>query len=152
MARRSGLALVNSSIHPLWCTIILTLSGGWEFSDAGPTHQTWSLMASSKANRQAFISSLLEFLKKWDFAGVDIDWEWPGSDTRGGNAAVDKQNQVDLMKELRAALGSRGLSVVLPAQYAYLQNMDPKALEGSVDAFNVLAYDLHGVSGPPPSL
>ncbi|KAJ4402691.1 hypothetical protein N0V91_007066 [Didymella pomorum] len=118
--------------------------GGWEFSDAGPTHQTWSLMASSKANRQAFISSLLEFLKKWDFAGVDIDWEWPGSDTRGGNAAIDKQNQVDLMKELRAALGSRGLSVVLPAQYAYLQNMDPKALEGSVDAFNVLAYDLHG--------
>ena len=85
-------------------------------------------------------------LEKWDFAGVDIDWEWPGSDTRGGNAAIDKQNQVYLMKELRAALGSRGLSVVLPAQYAYLQMMDPKALEGSVDAFNVLAYDLHGVS------
>ncbi|KAJ4376774.1 hypothetical protein N0V86_006892 [Didymella sp. IMI 355093] len=118
--------------------------GGWEFSDAGPTHQTWSLMASSKNNRQAFISSLLDFLKKWDFAGVDIDWEWPGADTRGGNTAIDKQNQVDLMKELRATLGSRGLSVVLPAQYAYLQNLDPKALQGSIDAFNVLAYDLHG--------
>lgn len=109
-------------------------------------------MASSKANRQVFISSLLDFLKKWDFAGVDIDWEWPGSDTRGGNPAIDKQNQVDLMKELRAALGSRGLSIVLPAQYAYLQHLDPKALEGYVDAFNVLAHDLHGVSISSPIL
>lgn len=106
-------------------------------------------MASSKSNRQTFISSLLEFLKKWNFAGVDIDWEWPGANTRGGNAAIDKQNQVNLMKELRTALGFRGLSVVLPAQYAYLQYMDPKALQESVSAFNVLSYDLHGVSVPP---
>lgn len=103
-------------------------------------------MASSKANRQGFISSLLDFLEKWKFAGVDIDWEWPGAGNRGGNPAIDKQNHVSLMKELREALGSRGLSVVLPAQYEYLKNLDPKALEGSVDAFNVLAYDLHGVS------
>ncbi|KAF1922681.1 glycoside hydrolase family 18 protein [Didymella exigua CBS 183.55] len=118
--------------------------GGWEFSDAGATQHTWSRMASSKANRSAFISSLLDFLKKWDFSGVDIDWEWPGAESRGGNPAIDKQNQIDLMKDLREALGSRGLSVVLPAQYGYLKNLDPKALEGSVDAFNVLSYDLHG--------
>lgn len=106
-------------------------------------------MASSKSNRGVFISSLLEFLDKWKFAGVDIDWEWPGTESRGGDPSIDKQNQVSLMKELRAALGSRGLSVVLPTQYEYLKHLDPKALENEADFFNVLAYDLHGVSPTP---
>ncbi|KAJ4983451.1 hypothetical protein SVAN01_11059 [Stagonosporopsis vannaccii] len=118
--------------------------GGWEFSDAGATRHTWSNMASSKNNRNAFLVSLLKFLDRWDFAGVDIDWEWPGAETRGGNSTIDKQNHVDLMKELREALGPRGLGVVMPAQYEYLKHLDPKALESSVDFFNVLAYDLHG--------
>ncbi|KAJ8114497.1 hypothetical protein OPT61_g3630 [Boeremia exigua] len=118
--------------------------GGWEFSDAGATRHTWSEMANSKTNRDLFIASLLEFLNKWAFQGVDIDWEWPGTESRGGNPAIDKQNQVQLMEQLRKALESRGLSVVLPAQYEYLKHLDPKAMESSVDFFNVLAYDLHG--------
>ncbi|XPS75899.1 Chitinase [Ascochyta lentis] len=118
--------------------------GGWEFSDAGATRNTWSQMASSKTNRAAFISSLQKFLDKWNFRGVDIDWEWPGAESRGGNPAIDMRNQIDLMVELRQALGSRGLSVVLPAQYEYLKHLDPKALEAQVDHFNVLSYDLHG--------
>ncbi|KAJ4313602.1 hypothetical protein N0V94_006872 [Neodidymelliopsis sp. IMI 364377] len=118
--------------------------GGWEFSDAGVTRHTWSEMASTKSNRSAFIASLLRFLDKWNFQGVDIDWEWPGAESRGGNPAIDKRNQIDLMVELRQSLGSRGLSVVLPAQYEYLKNLDPKALEAQVDYFNVLSYDLHG--------
>lgn len=120
--------------------------GGWEFSDAGATRHTWSQMASTKTNRDAFVVSLLKFLEKWDFAGVDIDWEWPGAETRGGNPAIDMRNQIELMVELRKSLGSRGLSVVLPAQYEYLKYLDPKALEAQVDFFNLLAYDLHGVS------
>lgn len=103
-------------------------------------------MASSKTNREAFIASLLNFLNKWDFAGVDIDWEWPGAESRGGNPAIDKQNQIDLMKELREALGSRGLSTVAPAQFEYLKHLDPKVFGPSVDFFNILAYDLHGAS------
>ncbi|KZM28624.1 chitinase [Ascochyta rabiei] len=118
--------------------------GGWEFSDTGATRYTWSQMASTKTNRAAFISSLQQFLEKWSFRGVDIDWEWPGAESRGGNPAIDMRNQIDLMIELRQALGSRGLSLVLPAQYEYLKHLDPKALEAQVDHFNVLSYDLHG--------
>ncbi|KAF2124648.1 glycoside hydrolase family 18 protein, partial [Dothidotthia symphoricarpi CBS 119687] len=119
--------------------------GGWEFSDPSErTHHTWSELASSKENRKAFIDSLKQFLAKWNFRGVDIDWEWPGAETRGGNPS-DMRNHIDLLVELRQALGSSwGLSVVLPAQYLYLKNLDPKALEAQVDFFNVLAYDLHG--------
>lgn len=123
--------------------------GGWEFSDARSTTHTWSQMASSKENRDAFTVSLLKFLDKWNFAGVDIDWEWPGAENRGGDPSIDKQNYASLMTELRTALGKRGLAVALPAQGEYLKQFDLKALEAQVDWFNVLTYDLQGVSSKP---
>lgn len=46
--------------------------GGYDFSDPGPTRTAWSDMASSQANRAAFISSLRDFLDKYGFQGVDI--------------------------------------------------------------------------------
>jgi GH18 family chitinase len=108
-------------------------------------------MTSSKENRDAFTASLLKFLDKWNFAGVDIDWEWPGASNRGGDPSTIKQNYVSLMTELRTALGKRGLAVALPSQGEYLKQFDLKALEAQVDWFNVLTYDLHGVSLDPRS-
>lgn len=49
--------------------------GGWAFSDPGPTHTTWSDMASTKETRAQFITSLKAFLDMHKFDGVDIDWE-----------------------------------------------------------------------------
>jgi hypothetical protein len=119
--------------------------GGWEFSNPGPTRRTWSQMASTKENRHAFIESLGQFLAKWQFQGVDIHWQWPGAESRGGNPAVDTQNLVSLMTELRQGLGNNyGISIALPAQYEYLKVMNPKAIEAYVDWFNMLTYDLHG--------
>ncbi|KAF2845251.1 glycoside hydrolase family 18 protein, partial [Plenodomus tracheiphilus IPT5] len=118
--------------------------GGWEFSDPGATRYTWSNMTSKQENRNAFIESFQQFISKWKFTGIDIDWEWPGSSDRGGNAA-DKENQVAFVAELRKAMGSDfTISVVIPAQYDYLKNMDPTGLEAQVDWLNILAYDLHG--------
>jgi hypothetical protein len=119
--------------------------GGWEFSNPGPTRRTWSQMASTKENRHAFIKSLGQFLAKWQFQGVDIHWQWPGAESRGGNPAVDTQNLVALMTELRQGLGNNfGISIALPAQYEYLKAMNPKAIEAYVDWFSMLTYDLHG--------
>lgn len=67
--------------------------GGWEFNDEGETRTTFSDMASSQANRKAFISSTLDLLKEYGFQGVDIDWEWPAAGNRGGRPA-DTRNQV----------------------------------------------------------
>jgi GH18 family chitinase len=118
--------------------------GGFEFSDAGATHYTWSDMTSTKANRKAFISSLQQFLTKWNFRGVDIDWEWPGHESRGGRPQ-DGANQVEFLKEIRQTLGSGlGLGVVVPAQYEYMKNLDAKSLESQVDWLTILTYDLHG--------
>jgi GH18 family chitinase len=118
--------------------------GGWEFSDPGSTRTTWSDMTSSKENRKAFIDSFQQFVKKWGFKGVDIDWEWPAAPERGGNSA-DTSNQVSLLSEIRQQMGDGfGISVVLPAQLDYLRNMDVKGLEAQADWLNVLTYDLHG--------
>lgn len=32
-------------------------------------------MSSSAANRQAFVTSLIQFMDTYGFDGVDIDWE-----------------------------------------------------------------------------
>jgi len=118
--------------------------GGWEHSDPGDTHYTWSEMTSGKENRGAFIDSLQSFVKKWKFSGIEIHWEWPGSSARGGNPD-DSKNLVALMTELREVMGSDfSISVMIPAQYEYLKNMDPTGLEAVADWLTILTYDLHG--------
>jgi chitinase len=78
--------------------------GGWSFTDPGPTRSAFSDMTSSSGNRQQFITGLLAFMNHYSFDGVDLDWEYPRADDRGGVTA-DAANYVSLVTELRAALG-----------------------------------------------
>lgn len=87
--------------------------GGFDFSDDGPTHTTWSDLCSSPSNRAAFISSLVDFMDKWGFQGVDLDWEFPGQPGRGGNPE-DTANLASLIAEMRAKFGRKyGISLAL---------------------------------------
>lgn len=121
--------------------------GGWSFNDATNipnTRTAFSDMVSTKANRQAFIASLSNFLRTYNFDGVDIDWEYPSADDRGGVKA-DKANFVTFLQELRSAFGSRyGISLTLPASFWYLQGFDIKAIQHYVDWMNMMSYDIHG--------
>lgn len=83
--------------------------GGWSFNDdtnSPNTRTAFSDMASTAANRQTFIRSLMNFMSNYGFDGVDIDWEYPGADDRGGKPA-DTQNFVALLKEMRAAFAGK---------------------------------------------
>jgi chitinase len=92
---------------------------------------------------------------------ADKPKEYPGADDRGGQPS-DTQNYVTLLQELKAALGSKGLTATLPTSYWYLRHFDLKSAQKSVDwcvhvslvdafwpeltrvRFNLMAYDLHG--------
>ncbi len=71
--------------------------GGWTDSHNGTKY---SDMVASPVNRKTFIDSVLAFLDKYKFDGMDIDWEYPSS-------ASDKAGLAELMKELRAAFDLR---------------------------------------------
>ncbi|KAI0096381.1 hypothetical protein GGR51DRAFT_568416 [Nemania sp. FL0031] len=119
--------------------------GGWSFTDPGPTRTAFSDMTSTSANRQAFIKGLISFMEQYGFDGVDLDWEYPQADDRGGVTA-DMANYVTLVKDLRTAFGNRyGISMTLPTSYWYLQHFDLGNIQSNVDWFNFMTYDLHGV-------
>ncbi|OGM49597.1 hypothetical protein ABOM_001631, partial [Aspergillus bombycis] len=95
--------LIASSLKA-WISI-----GGWAFNDAtnAPNTQTaFSDMAGSAAGRQKFAQSLINFMATWGFDGVDLDWEYPGADDRGGITA-DTANFVLLLKDLKEAFGGQ---------------------------------------------
>ncbi|OBT81990.1 hypothetical protein VE02_09311 [Pseudogymnoascus sp. 03VT05] len=118
--------------------------GGWSFTDPGTTRTAFSDMSSTSTNRQAFIQGLMTFMDTYGFDGVDIDWEYPAADDRGGVPA-DTVNFVSLLKDMRSAFGtSYGLSVTLPTSYWYLQHFDLEGMAKLVDWFNLMSYDLHG--------
>ncbi|NND79717.1 MAG: chitinase, partial [Maribacter sp.] len=79
---------------------VMIACGGWGadgFSD----------MAHTAENRMKFVSSVIEFNKKYDLDGLDIDWEYPAIPAANtGARPEDKQNFTLLMKELRTGLNS----------------------------------------------
>lgn len=65
---------------------VLLAVGGWSFGT-----QKFKDMSGTRYARQTFIYSAITFLRKRNFDGLDMDWEYPkGSD--------DKKNFVLLLK------------------------------------------------------
>lgn len=49
--------------------------GGWAMNDPGPYRTVFSDVARSEEKQDAFFDSLISFMKRHDFDGVDLDWE-----------------------------------------------------------------------------
>ncbi|MDQ7825905.1 MAG: glycosyl hydrolase family 18 protein [Candidatus Eremiobacteraeota bacterium] len=123
-------------IHPHVKTMMSV--GGWTLSYLFPP------VARADSSRKAFASSCVSLMKRHDFDGIDIDWEYP--------AASDRASFILLMEELRAQLDARGaldgrhylLSFAAPAGSANIANLDLPGLARAVDFINVMTYDFHG--------
>lgn len=122
--------------------------GGWGaggFSEA----------ARTPATRQAFADSAAQLLVAHHADGLDVDWEYPGSDLADITASPeDRANFTALLKTLRATLDRVGaehghagathyLLTIASADSQYIDGIDLAAVAPLLDWFNVMTYDFN---------
>lgn len=122
--------------------------GGWTLSEGFP----W--MASDPARRKAFVDSIVHFLERFEFDGIDIDWEYPGSDgaVPGMSRPDDAETYLQLIKDLRAGMdwltkktGKKyRLSSAVPATTGKMDKIDWLNVGKYLDRLYVMTYDLTG--------
>ncbi|XP_055346364.1 uncharacterized protein LOC129593893 [Paramacrobiotus metropolitanus] len=125
---------------------ILISVGGWNAGSSG-----FSEMVSTRLKRKTFIESALRFLRKHNFDGLDINWEFPG--VRGGRDA-DRNNFDLLVQELRDAVDAEPalsgkprllISAAVSASDKTVQTAyNPSILGKFLDFISIMTYDFHG--------
>nr|XP_023030252.1 probable chitinase 2 [Leptinotarsa decemlineata] len=113
--------------------------GGW---NEGSTN--YSNLAANPQRRSRFVANSLDFIRKYNFDGLDLDWEFPGK--RGG-AKEDKGNFLLLVKELKAAF--RKDKLLLTAAFGAGKDTidlgyDVEGLSVYLDFIHMMCYDYHG--------
>ena len=144
---------------------VLVSIGGWTFS------KWFSDAALTKESRKQFVASCIDLFMKGNFPGepdgigagvfdgIDVDWEWPGSEGNAGNIIrpEDKENFTKLMQEFRKQLHAYGretktdylLTAFLPASPAKIDaGFEVPDIFGALSFATVQGYDFHGTWEP----
>ncbi|KAJ3291887.1 hypothetical protein HK104_005727 [Borealophlyctis nickersoniae] len=142
---------VVNGAHAAGSKVLLSV-GGWTGC------LKFSSMVKSASSRKTFIDWNVDFIKKYNTDGVDIDWEYPGEQGAGCNevdVVNDTPNFAVLLKELRSALdanfgtggGRKEISLALkvfPFATPSGPSKDVSAFVPSVDRFHLMTYDING--------
>lgn len=101
-------------------------------------------MVANPLRRQRFIKQTTQFIQKFKFDGLDLDWEYPA--LRGGRPE-DKQNFVLLVKEFREEFNKHNL--LLTSAFGASKKTidlayDVRALSYSLDFMHIMCYDYGG--------
>merc|ERR1719445_1598313 len=123
---------------------VLLALGGWNDSEG----DKYSRLVGSQENIERFVESSLEFLDRWGFDGLDLDWEYPVCwqvDCKAG-PRTDRDGLSDLVTALSAAFRPRGLlltAAVSPSKTVIDLAYDVPLLNSALDIINVMTYDYH---------
>lgn len=119
---------------------IMVSIGGW-----GGCAPCSDLFASEK-HRQTFAKTTVEFFKKYNVDGIDLDWEYPTIEGYPGHKFMkeDKQNFTALVKTLRQEMGNQyTLTFAAGGFEKFLKkSVDWKAIMPHLDFVNLMTYDL----------
>jgi len=113
--------------------------GGWNEGSA-----KYSEMAKDPVKRKRFADSSIKFIKKHNFDGLDLDWEYPGK--RGG-APEDKTNFISLIKDLHSVFSKHKLlltAAIGAATETIDAAYDVEKMYKYLDYVHVMCYDYHG--------
>jgi chitinase len=123
--------------------------GGWSWSNR------FSDVAADPIIRSTFAKSAVDFLRKYGFDGIDLDWEYPVADGLAGNSyrPEDKTNYTLLLQAIRQELDAAGaqdlgkhylLTIAAGAGTNYMNNTELDKIAQTVDWINLMTYDYHG--------
>ena len=131
---------------------VLVSVGGWTWSGG------FSDMALTPGSRRRFVESAVDFVRRHDLDGFDVDWEYPGLTGYGNpHRSEDRENFTALMAELRAALDREGaardrrylLTLAAGAFRDFLAHTEMDKVQASVDYVNLMTYDFREAEGDP---
>ncbi|GAB4832723.1 hypothetical protein Ancab_006741 [Ancistrocladus abbreviatus] len=121
--------------------------------DGGSNATVFASMASSSTNRKSFISSSINLARSYNYSGLDLDWEYPQSQT-------DMTNLGSLLTEWRSAVSAESKSSGEPplsltaAVYFYPTvnslNYPTSSIASNLDWINLMAYDFYSPAWSDP--
>lgn len=113
--------------------------GGWNEGS-----KNYSTLVANVQLRQQFVKQVSGFVRKYNFDGLDLDWEYP---TQRGGSPSDRENFVALTKELREEFDNHGLlltSAIGAAKNVIDQAYDVRQISRYLDYLHIMCYDYHG--------
>ncbi|PVU90490.1 hypothetical protein BB561_004862 [Smittium simulii] len=124
--------------------------GGWTLS------KEFSPIAMTSKSRKVFADSVVDFVEKYGFDGVDIDWEYPvkGGDISNKYDPKDGENFVHLISEVRSSLNKHGkkktpnrhydLGIAISPNPQVAMHVNFTRVSEIVDFMSIMAYDFSG--------
>ncbi len=133
---------------------LLISVGGWTWSGG------FSDAVLTPDSRHRFVESAIDFVRRHNLDGFDVDWEYPGLPGFGNpHRPEDKENFTAVMADLRAALDEEGrkknrtylLTFAAGAFSDFIAHTELDKVQAAVDFVNLMTYDFRVAEGDPIS-